>query len=109
MKNMYFKGSVNMSFREYKYKERIIDNKINEYLKIFGAINIEGPKWYDKTWTAKNYVRSVVYLDEQIRETNELLFTFKIVTIKIKSKNVCFKYKSMIYLYYEKYLFYTFT
>ena len=36
-----------------EYKSRIIDNKIKEYLKIFGAILIEGPKWCGKTWTSK--------------------------------------------------------
>lgn len=40
------------------YRHRIIDAKINEYLKIFGAILIEGPKWCGKTWTSKNNCKS---------------------------------------------------
>lgn len=45
------------------YKERLIDNIIDEYLTIFGAISIEGPKWCGKTWTALNHANSVVYLN----------------------------------------------
>jgi len=44
------------------YKSRIIDHKIEEYLQIFGAISIEGPKWCGKTWTALNHANSVTYI-----------------------------------------------
>lgn len=40
------------------YRFRIVDNKIKEYLEIFGAILIEGPKWCGKTWTSKNCCNS---------------------------------------------------
>lgn len=45
------------------YKERLIDKNIEEDLKIFGAISIEGPKWCGKTWTALNHANSVVFLN----------------------------------------------
>ena len=45
------------------YRERLIDKTIEENLKIFGAISIEGPKWCGKTWTALNHSNSVVYLN----------------------------------------------
>lgn len=35
-----------------QYKRRIIDKTIETYLKISGAICIEGPKWCGKTWTS---------------------------------------------------------
>lgn len=47
------------------YKKRLIDDKIEEYLKVFGAICIEGPKWCGKTWTSLNYGNSVTYLTEK--------------------------------------------
>lgn len=34
------------------YKRRIIDKTIETYLKVSGAICIEGPKWCGKTWTS---------------------------------------------------------
>ena len=37
-----------MSLKKEQYLPRLIDNKINKYLKIFGAISIEGPKWCGK-------------------------------------------------------------
>lgn len=40
------------------YKKRIIDKTLNEYLEIFGAVLIEGPKWCGKTWTARNAANS---------------------------------------------------
>ena len=45
------------------YIPRLIDNIIEENLKIFGAISIEGPKWCGKTWTALNHSKSVTYLN----------------------------------------------
>ena len=52
-----------MSLTKKGYKKRIIDKTIEENLKIFGAISIEGPKWCGKTWTALNHSNSVAYLN----------------------------------------------
>lgn len=46
-----------------EYKVRLIDEKVERYLKIFGAISIEGPKWCGKTRTAEMHANSAVYLD----------------------------------------------
>lgn len=48
------------------YMPRLIDKSIDENLKIFGAISIEGPKWCGKTWTALNHSNSVVYLNNTV-------------------------------------------
>jgi hypothetical protein len=40
------------------YKTRIIHYKIELYLKSFGAVLIEGPKWCGKTWSSKNNCNS---------------------------------------------------
>lgn len=53
-----------MALTEAGYKMRLIDEKIDAYLKLFGAISIEGPKWCGKTWTAKNHANSAVFLDD---------------------------------------------
>lgn len=53
------------------YRKRIIDSKIEEYIKIFGALSIEGPKWCGKTWTALNHANSVVYLNNVSNNFNE--------------------------------------
>lgn len=47
-----------------KYIHRIIDNKIEEYLKTFGAICIEGPKWCGKTWTSTYHSNSTIFLGD---------------------------------------------
>lgn len=54
-----------MSLRKDEYKKRLIDDRINEYLNIFGAILIVGPKWCGKTWTSLNHANSVVYLSNK--------------------------------------------
>ena len=41
-----------------KYKNRIIDSQVERYLKNFGAICIEGPKWCGKTWTSSFHSKS---------------------------------------------------
>lgn len=46
------------------YISRIIDNQIQERLKIYGAICIEGPKWCGKTWTALHNSGSKISLGD---------------------------------------------
>lgn len=41
-----------------KYKKRLIDDKVKKYLKTFGAVCIEGPKWCGKTWTSRYHSNS---------------------------------------------------
>ena len=41
-----------------EYKERVIDKSIETYLKVSGAICIEGPKWCGKTWTSAYHSNS---------------------------------------------------
>ena len=41
-----------------EYKKRVIDDTIKEYLEIFGALLIEGPKWCGKTWSGSNASKS---------------------------------------------------
>ena len=43
---------------ESKYKPRIIDATVERYLKLFGAVCIEGPKWCGKTWTSSYHCKS---------------------------------------------------
>ena len=40
------------------YKKRIVDSVIESYLKISGAVCIEGPKWCGKTWTSSYHSNS---------------------------------------------------
>lgn len=44
------------------YQVRIIDDSVETYLKTFGAVCIEGPKWCGKTWTSAYHSRSEFYL-----------------------------------------------
>lgn len=45
-----------------EYKPRIIDRKLTEYLSVFGAVCIEGPKWCGKTWTASFHSKSQIFI-----------------------------------------------
>jgi len=52
-----------------KYLNRIVDNQLNTYLDVFGAVLIEGPKWCGKTTTAEQFSKSVIKLqDPDMRE-----------------------------------------
>ncbi|MDO5348615.1 MAG: DUF4143 domain-containing protein [Lachnospiraceae bacterium] len=46
------------------YMPRIIDAKIDEYLKIFGAVCVEGPKWCGKTWTSSYHSSSAIFIGD---------------------------------------------
>ncbi len=62
-----------MPLRKEEYINRLVDKKIEEYLSVFGAVSIEGPKWCGKTWTSLNHANSVVLLDEEeIKEKAKL-------------------------------------
>lgn len=43
---------------------RIIDAKIEEYLKVFGAVCVEGPKWCGKTWTSSYHSKSEIFIGD---------------------------------------------
>lgn len=58
-----------MPLRKKEYMDRLVDKKIQDYLSIFGAVSIEGPKWCGKTWTSLNHANSVALLDDE--ETRE--------------------------------------
>ena len=44
------------------YKPRLIEKKIDEYMKTFGAVCIEGPKYCGKTWTARSRSESAAFI-----------------------------------------------
>ena len=60
-----------MTLKKEGYKERLIDKKIEECLKIFGAVSIVGPKYCGKTWTSLAHSKSVKY----IKSNDKKLYT----------------------------------
>ena len=54
-----------MSLTKEGYRQRLVDEKISRYLRVFGAVCIEGPKWCGKTWTSLNHANSVSYVTEK--------------------------------------------
>lgn len=40
------------------YKPRVIDERLDMYLRTFGAVCVEGPKWCGKTWTSRTHSAS---------------------------------------------------
>lgn len=46
------------------YLPRVVDAKIEEYLKTFGAICVEGPKWCGKTWTSLFHSNSRIFIGD---------------------------------------------
>lgn len=55
-----------------KYIERIIDKKTKDYLEIFGAILIAGPKACGKTTTAENHSKSVLKMQDPDERDNNM-------------------------------------
>ena len=48
-----------------KYLKRIIDDDLDKYLTMIGAVLIIGPKWCGKTTTAERHAKSVLKLQEK--------------------------------------------
>ncbi|MBS5064329.1 MAG: ATP-binding protein [Hungatella hathewayi] len=46
------------------YMPRIIDDRIREYLNVFGAVCVEGPKWCGKTWTSSHHCNSEILIGD---------------------------------------------
>ena len=47
-----------------EYRPRIADRRLEKLLRAFGAVEIVGPKWCGKTWTALAHASSVDRLDD---------------------------------------------
>ncbi len=62
-----------MNYDEREYRPRLIDKQVVDYLKVFGAISVEGPKWCGKTWTSSKHAKSAVYLDDDETKDKALL------------------------------------
>lgn len=54
------------SIRPQGYMPRIVDEQVERYLRVFGAVEIAGTKWCGKTWTALRHGASVSYVDESL-------------------------------------------
>ncbi len=50
------------------YKRRIVDKQIEQYLKLFGAVCIEGPKYCGKTWSGRYHANSEILLHSNTGE-----------------------------------------
>jgi len=46
------------------YRERLTDARIRTLLQAFGAVEIAGPKWCGKTWSARSVGASVIAVDD---------------------------------------------
>lgn len=53
------------SLRKAGYLPRLVDEQVERYLRVFGAVEIAGTKWCGKTWTALAHGRSVSYVDDE--------------------------------------------
>ncbi len=60
------------------YRKRIVDEKIEKYLKLFGAICIEGPKYCGKTWSGRYHAKSESLLYTKTGETSNQVELAKI-------------------------------
>ena len=56
-----------------EYLPRLLDEKLDEYLKVFGALSVEGPKWCGKTCTSSKHAQSAVYFDDEETKEKALL------------------------------------
>ena len=53
------------------YIARIADERVERYLRVFGAVELAGTKWCGKTWTALEHAGSVSYVDRALALARE--------------------------------------
>lgn len=71
MSNLLYNIKERTGFVEIKnYKRRIADDKIEKYLKLFGAVCIEGPKYCGKTWAGRYHAKSEILLQKKTGESS---------------------------------------
>lgn len=66
----------------FDYKPRLIDDELEDYLEMIGAVLIEGPKWCGKTTTAEQHAKSSIKLQDTDQAENYLKWS------KIKPSNL---------------------
>ena len=49
------------------YRPRVIDERLEKYLRTFGAVCVEGPKWCGKTWTSRRHSASEFLVASPVR------------------------------------------
>ena len=54
---------MNGNMRPDFYRPRIVDEQIERYLRLFGAVEVSGTKWCGKTWASLAHANSVTYVD----------------------------------------------
>ncbi len=54
-----------MSVAPKGYRARIVDQQIERYLRLFGAVEVSGAKWCGKTWASLAHAKSVTYVDRE--------------------------------------------
>ena len=54
------------------YSPRVVDSQVRDELRIFGAIELCGPKWCGKTTTAEKFCSSAVYMNDSVRRQQNL-------------------------------------
>jgi predicted AAA+ superfamily ATPase len=55
-----------MSLAPDRYIPRLQDEKAERYLRIFGAVEIAGPKHCGKTWCALKHAQSIISVEEHL-------------------------------------------
>lgn len=58
-------GTMSGSLKNSAYRPRLIDGEVDELMRLFGAVKIEGPKYCGKTWCAQAHANSEIRLDRE--------------------------------------------
>ena len=55
-----------------EYLPRLADELVQQRLAQFGAVEICGPRWCGKSWTAAAFAESIIRIDRSEEHTSEL-------------------------------------
>jgi predicted AAA+ superfamily ATPase len=69
-----------------KYRKRVVDSLLAEKLEATGAVLIEGPKACGKTTTAEQQAKSILYMDDPDRMTQNLQLAQTNIKVLLKGE-----------------------
>ena len=70
-----------------EYIPRLIEKELTDYMDVFGAVSIVGPKWCGKTTTARQYAESVLNLQDEDELENNMMIAQEKISLLLKGDN----------------------
>ena len=77
---------INMTLMPEGYRPRLVDEQIEHYLRLFGAVCVEGPKYCGKTWASRSHSSSAYMVGDPSNNFQNRRFAEMEVTVTLSGE-----------------------